>query len=195
MSVTAAPSPASETAGADLTAIIRARFAEAGVQADDPIVPLLAGLAEMAEATRHSATLFSDGLTRLHEVAMAEKSAMKAATEQCRATTLKLEATFGTLQARADNLMTQAIASMADRVADKASERMVIVERRHNRIVLWRAGAAIAAVLLAMTVLGWVARARLDRPATAMLAACSATVVQDKASGEFYCLFGRAPPP
>ena len=66
-------------------------------------------------------------------------------------------------------------------MADKASERMVIVERRHNRIVLWRTGGAIAAVLLTMVALGWVARAEaLDAVGKFDAAANTATRVLDE---------------
>jgi hypothetical protein len=129
------------------------------------------------------------------EAAKEDRVAMKKATDHCIAETLRLEATYDTMQIRADHLMTQTIESMADRFADKMRERTVIVEKRHNRWVLWRTGALIAGVLLSVLGGGVAWRAYLDRAATEMLERCATTVMQDRTTGQFYCPYGYTPPP
>lgn len=174
---------------------MRERLAKAGIPDDDPIMPLMFSFTDILERTWECAELITKSVDAVREAAKEDRAAMKKATEHCIAETLRLEATYDTMQIRADHLMTQTIESMADRFADKMHERTVIVEKRHNRWVLWRTGALIAAVLLSVLGAGVAWRAYLDRAATGMLERCATTVVQDRTTGQFYCPYGYTPPP
>ncbi len=202
----ASEAPAAAVVDADPQAALEAALdraalaaREAGIEPDDALgiwaeslrtaSRLLVACVIRSEASMRAA------VAQAADAAQEDRKRMNAATEHCRTATLKLEATFGTLQARADNLMTQAISSMADRVADKAGDHMVIVERSHNLRVLWRSSGLAALLLVAMAGVGWWLHGYSDRDADALLAACRTGAVQDRTSGEYYCPYGALPPP
>jgi len=171
----------------------------AGVEPDGPLGSWMMSLqlamrcnAAIAEQSERRMKNRIDGLV---DGAKEERAAMKAATQHCEAQTLRLIAAGETLRRRADNQMAQTIESMADQVAHRMRERMVIVEERHNRFVLWRTGVLIAVVLLTAAGGGFGFRAYVDRRATTMLERCMTSAVLDPTSNLFYCPYGRSPPP
>ena len=179
------PVPSAET-----TAAVQARLAAVGIPSDDPIVPIVAGLAEMVETTRLYGKAINGSLDRLQQAAAAERAAMKAATEHCRSVTQKLESTFGTMEVRAHNLVTQTIHSMADRVAEQMRDRMVIVERRYNRIALWRRAGVLTAAVTAIFLVGFVAAEYSDRDATNLMDRCLAHPLVNAQTGGLVCDVG-----
>jgi hypothetical protein len=185
----AVPSP---TDGDDIAAAVRARLSAAGIPSDDPIVPIIAGLAEMVETTGRHASVFSGALSRLDAAIKAERTAMKAATEHCVATTQKLEATYGTMEIRSHNLMTQTIHTMAGQVADRMREQMVIVERRHNRVALWRRAGLLTAVVILIFGLGFGAARYADQEGVALLDRCLAHPLMDSQTGGLLCALEAA---
>jgi hypothetical protein len=144
-----------------------------------------------------NATVVQENAREMHatiagikEVTAADHKRLQAAIAASEAQTRKIEASVSSIDVRAHNLLTQTIDRMAAEVAGKMRERMVIVEERHNRFVLWRTGAFIAAVLLAAIGGGYVWRAYSDQTATTLLERCTASPFQDPSTGQLYCQFG-----
>jgi hypothetical protein len=177
---------------ARLIAEIRAEMEKAGIRDDDPIMPLLLGLIDLFERMRRLSQSVVGRLDGASAMVEAEIARMRAAIAASEAQTKKIEASVSSIDVRAHNLLTQTIDRMAAEVAGKMRERMVIVEERYNRFVLWRTGAFIAVVLLATLGGGYAWRAYSDRDATALLERCTTSPFQDPSTGQFYCQFGRS---
>ena len=171
---------------------IRAEMEKAGIRDDDPIMPLLLGLIDLFERMRLLSQSVVGRLDGARAMVEAEIARMRAAIAASEAQTKKIEASVSSIDVRAHNLLTQTIDRMAAEVAGKMRERMVIVEERHNRFVLWRTGAFIAAVLLAAIGGGYTWRAYSDQTATTLLERCTASPFQDPSTGQLYCQFGTA---
>lgn len=186
-----APKEARPSSGsADLVAAVLARLSEAGVQSDDPIVPIVVGLAELGDATRGHAVAFTEAVAAFEGAAREDRLRMRQAAERCNAETLKLEKVFGTMEIRAHNMVTQVIETMADQVADKMRDRMVIVEREYNRHALWRrAGVLLAAVLVIFGVGCGVMR-YADRHAVGLWNHCIENAYTDPKTGGQWCNVG-----
>ena len=122
---------------------------KAGIQNDDPIMPLFQGLIDLFERMRQAAKAIIERLDGTNAIVEADITRLKIALAASDAQRLKVEATVGAIDIRTHDLLTRTIERMAFDVADKMRERMVIVEERHNRFGPWRTGALIAVVLLA----------------------------------------------
>jgi hypothetical protein len=196
-----APSPAgpapSSQALSDLRAALdrmdRAARA-AGVENDDA---LGAWIASLKAALECSATIALTGEARVHAAIAALEGAaredrlrMRQATERCTAETLKLERTFGTMEMRSHNMATQIIQSMANQVAEKMRDRVVIVERQHNRIALWRRAAVLTALVLVIFGVGSATMRYIDRQALELWGSCITHPLIDPKTGQQYCALG-----
>jgi hypothetical protein len=162
----------------------------------EPDMPLAVWVRSLQVVMQHNAELaawqaenIEDTIAGLLKVARAENERLNAAITASEAQTRKIEAAVGSIDVRAHELLTRTIERMAAEVAEKMRERMVIVQERHNRIVLWRTGVLIACVLLMMLGGGYGWRAYADRGATALLEHCLTAPVQDRNSGQLYCTF------
>jgi hypothetical protein len=170
----------------------------AGVEEDDA---LAAWIATLKAALECSATITLEGearirgfLAALEIVTREDRLRMKQATERCTVETLKLERMFGTMEVRSHNLVTQTIHSMADRVAEQMRDRMVIVERRHNRIVLWRRAGVLTAAVAAIFLVGFVAAEYSDRGAITLMDRCMAHPFVNSDTGGLVCDVGSPRP-
>lgn len=175
-----------------LIAKVRAEMQKAGIQDDDPIMPLFHGLIDLFERMRQAARAIIERLDGTNAIVEADITRLKIALAASDAQRLKVEATVGAIDIRTHDLLTRTIERMAFDVADKMRERMVIVEERHNRFVLWRTGALIAVILLATLGGGYAWRAYADRAATALLDRCLTSPFQDQNTGQLYCQFEAA---
>ena len=133
-------------------------------------------------------------LEALEIVTREDRLRMKQATERCTVETLKLERMFGTMEVRSHNLVTQTIHSMADRVAEQMRDRMVIVERRHNRIALWRRAGVLTAAVAAIFLVGFVAAEYSDRGAITLMDRCMAHPFVNSDTGGLVCDVGSPRP-
>ena len=101
---------------------------------------------------------------------------------------------FGTMEVRSHNLVTQTIHRMADRVAEQMRDRMVIVERRHNRIALWRRAGVLAATVVGIFLVGFAAAEYSDRDATDLMDRCMAHPFVNAQTGGLVCEVGSPRP-
>ena len=170
----------------------------AGVEDEDA---LAAWIATLKVALECSASVTLEGEARIRGFVAALESAtredrlrMKQATERCTVETLKLERMFGTMEVRSHNLVTQTIHSMADRVAEQMRDRMVIVERRHNRVALWRRAGVLTAAVTAIFLVGFVAAEYSDRDATSLMDRCMAHPFVNAQTGGLVCDVGSPRP-
>jgi len=170
----------------------------AGVEPDEA---LGAWIATLKVALECSATVVLAGEARIQAAIAALESAaredrlrMRQATDRCTAETLKLERTFGTMEVRAHNLVTQTIHSMADQVAAKMRDRMVIVERQHNRIAVWRRAGVLAMAVVTIFGVGFAVARYNDSNAVDLLARCLAHPFVDTQTGGLVCEVGSARP-
>lgn len=163
---------------------------KAGVRDDDPIRPVFTGLIILFERVRREAEVVKG----MRQAAEASIALMKRATERCNAETLKLERTFGTLEIRSHHFVTQTVQSMADQVAEKMRDQMVIVERRHNRIVLWRRAGFLTAVVVAIFIAGFAAARYGDSDTLSMMNRCLAHPFVDTGTGGLVCEVGAPRP-
>lgn len=170
----------------------------AGIEDEDA---LAAWIATLKAALECSATITLEGearirgfLAALEIVTREDRLRMKQATERCTVETLKLERMFGTMEIRSHNLVTQTIHSMADRVAEQMRDRMVIVERRHNRIALWRRAGVLTATVAAIFLVGFVAAEYSDRDATSLMDRCMAHPFVNAQTGGLVCEVGSPRP-
>jgi hypothetical protein len=168
----------------------------AGIEADEP---LGVWIGTLKFALEHSIQVSLGGEERvlavvaeLREVAREDRRRMKAAVELCEAATQKLEATYGTMEIRSHNMMTQTIHSMAGQVADRMREQMVIVERRHNRVALWRRIGLLTAVVVLIFGLGFGAARYADQAGVGLLDRCLAHPLLDSQTGELLCALEAA---
>ena len=173
-----------------VTSEIESALARAGIREDDPIKPVFAGLVDLFERVRREAA----EVRGTRQAAEAGIALMKKATERCTAETLKLERMFGTMEVRSHNLVTQTIHSMADRVAEQMRDRMVIVERRHNRVALWRRAGVLTAAVTAIFLVGFVAAEYSDRNATDLMDRCMAHPLVNAQTGGLVCEVGSPRP-
>jgi len=170
----------------------------AGVEEDDA---LAAWIATLKAALECSATITLEGegrirgfLAALEIVTREDRLRMKQATERCTVETLKLERMFGTMEVRSHNLVTQTIHSMADQVAERMRDRMVIVERRHNRIALWRRAGVLTAAVAVIFLVGFVAAEYSDRGAITLMDRCMAHPFVNSDTGGLVCDVGSPRP-
>lgn len=196
---TAAPSSATPDPGAlvELRAALdrmdRAACA-AGVERDEPlgtwIETLKTALELSASVALGGEARIQVALASLESAGREDRLRMKQATERCTAETLKLERTLGTIEIRAHNMVTQTIHSMADQVAEKMQDRMVIVERRHNRVALWRRAGVLTVVVVAIFAVGFAAAEYNDRNAISLLDRCMAHPFVNTQTGGLVCEIG-----
>jgi hypothetical protein len=185
--------PNSTNAQADnapVAAEIGAALARAGVREDDPIRPVFSGLIDLFERIRQEA----EEVKGTRQAAEAGIALMKKATERCTAETQKLEAAFGTMNLRAQHLVTETIHSLANQVAEQMRDRMVIVERRHNRVALWRRAGLVTGVVVAIFVVGFAAAEYNDSNATSFLDRCMAHPFVNTQTGGLVCEVGSPKP-
>jgi hypothetical protein len=163
----------------------------AGIEPDDPlgiwIDSLRAGLQLFADLSVESEARVFTALGGLKEAALEDTRRMKAAVAECDAATRKLQATYGTMETRVNNLIAQTIASMAGQVADQMRDQMVIVERRHNRVVLWKRAGFLAVIVVAIFGGGFGAARYVDQPAVRLLNQCLAHPLEDSQTGSLLC--------
>lgn len=169
-----------------VTAEIESALARVGIREDDPIRPVFAGLIDLFERVRREAA----EVKGTRQAAEAGITLMKKATERCTAETLKLERMYGTMEIRSHNLVTQTIHSMADKVAEQMRDRMVIVERHHNRIALWRRAGVLTAAVTAIFLVGYVAAEYSDRDAITLMDRCMAHPFVNADTGGLVCDVG-----
>jgi hypothetical protein len=165
----------------------------------EPGEPLAVWIGTLKVALEYSIQVSLGGETRvlsalreLREVAREDRLRMKAAVELCEAATQKLEATYGTMEIRSHNLMTQTIHSMAGQVADRMREQMVIVERRHNRVALWRRAGLLTAVVILIFGVGFGVARYADQAGVALLDRCLTNPLVDSQTGGLLCALGAA---
>ncbi len=170
---------------------LRAYLDGLGLPDNDPVVPLVRGLVELYE---DYAALLLSSINNFKLGADADRARLNAAIAASEAQCRKVEATLGGIDIRAHDLLTRVIEGMASEVAEKLRERMVIVEHRHNRRVLWRTGALIAAVLLSTLGGGYVWRAYDDSAATDLMERCVTHPVMYQHTGQLYCQFEALKP-
>ena len=84
--------------------------------------------------------------------------------------------------------------SLADQVAEQMRDRMVIVERRHNRAALWRRAGVLAAVVVAIFIVGFATAEYSDRNATSFLDRCMAHPFVNTQTGGLVCEVGAPRP-
>jgi hypothetical protein len=181
------PSPANDpTDGSAVAAEISSALARAGVGEDDPIRPVFAGLIELFERVREEAKVVKE--TR--QASEAGIALMKKATERCNAETMKLNKMFGTMEIRSHNMVTTVVETMANQVADKMRDRMVIVERQYNRRALWRRAAVLLAAVLAIFSVGCGAMRYADRHAVRLWDKCFEHPYSDRVTGAQWCDVG-----
>jgi hypothetical protein len=173
-----------------VVAEIESALERVGIREDDPIRPVFAGLIDLFERVRREAV----EVKGTRQAAEAGIALMKKATERCTAETLKLERMFGTMEVRSHNLVTQTITSMADRVAEQMRDRMVIVERRHNRIALWRRAGVLAATVVGIFLVGFAAAEYSDHDATDLMDRCMAHPFVNTQTGGLVCEVGSPRP-
>lgn len=163
----------------------------AGIEPDDPlgiwIDSLRAGLQLFADLAIESEARVFTTLGGLKEAALEDTRKMKAAVAECDATTRKLQATYGTMETRVNNLIAQTVASMAGQVAEQMRDQMVIVERRHNRVVLWKRAGFLTAIVAVIFGVGFGASRYVDRPAVRLLDQCLAHPLEDTQTGSLLC--------
>lgn len=179
--------PGENDAEVRLPGRVRLHLIRAGIPSDDPIVPLIEGMVEIAEETRHHAASFAGELARMDERLAGEKKRMRDAVDECDAATRKLQATYGTMEIRVNNLIAQTVASMAGQVAEQMRDQMIIVERRHNRVVLWKRAGLLSAMVAVIFGVGFGAARYADRPAVRLLDQCLAHPLQDAQTGGLLC--------
>jgi hypothetical protein len=172
---------------AKLHAEIREELEKAGIHADDPIRPVFEALINIFDRIRHLAENAVARMDGMWEIVNAEIALMKKAMAASEAQTRKLEGMAAVMDVRAHAVLTQTINQMAGEVAERMRDRMVIVERRHNRWVLLRTGALLAAVLLATLGGGYAWCAHADRNATALMERCLTHPFQDPRTGQLFC--------
>jgi hypothetical protein len=192
------PSP---TALVDLRAVLDRMDKAAGSAGVEREGVLGVWVETLKTALECSATVTLEGEARIRAVVTAlecaareDRQRMKQATEKCTAETLKLERTFGTMEVRAHNLVTQTIHSMADRVAEQMRDRMVIVERRHNRVALWRRAGVLTGAVAAIFAIGFAAAEYSNSNATSFLDRCMAHPFVNTQTGGLVCEVGSPPP-
>lgn len=168
----------------------------AGVGPEDPmgawmicVKALLECSAEITLAREARITETVAALTAANE---AERLALRSAADRCRAETQKLDKYSSALEVRAENLVTQTITSMSNKVAEEIKKRSVIVERQYNRRRLWERAFGIAAVMLVIFGAGLAAMRYEDGTAVALLNGCETHPFADP-SGTMYCML--KPPP
>jgi hypothetical protein len=182
----------------DGTARLRAEIGEeldkAGIGEDDPIRPLFVSLVDLFDRTRRCSENVVGRLDGVRAIADAEVALMKTTLAASEAQIRKVDGIIASVDVRAHELLTRTIDRMAGDVAERMRDRMVIVERRHNRWVLWRTGALIAVVLLGVLGGGYAWCAYADRNASALMERCLARPFQDPKTGQLFCLLGAPQP-
>ena len=171
----------------------------AGIEPDMPLAVWIRSIRVTLQHNAELAELHAQGIdgtiAGVLNVAWAETTRLQAAVTMSEAQTRKIEASVGSIDIRTHNLVAQTIDRMAAEVASKMRERMVIVEERHNRFVLWRTGALIALALLGTFGGGYGWRAYADREATALMERCMDSPFEDRTTGQIFCQLGGTPPP
>jgi hypothetical protein len=109
----------------------------AGIDPEDALAGLLEAIRAVmdrsAEITLAREARISETVAALTAANEAERLAMRSAADRCRAETQKLDKYSSALEVRAENLVTQTITSMSNKVAEEIKKRSVIVERQYNR--------------------------------------------------------------
>ena len=168
----------------------------AGVEPDEPlgtwIGTLKVALESSATVTLGGEARIQAALAGLENASREDRLRLKQATERCAAETLKLERTFGTMEVRSHHLVTQTIHSMADQVAERMRDRMVIVERRHNRVALWRRAGVLTAAIVVIFGVGFATARYSDRDAVSLLDRCLAHPFVNTQTGGLVCEVGAA---
>jgi hypothetical protein len=166
----------------------------AGVEDGDPLAACITCLKAAMEC---SAAITLEGEARVHAAVAAFEGAaredrlrMRQATQHCNAETMKLDKMFGTMEIRSHNMVTTVVETMANQVADKMRDRMVIVERQYNRRALWRRAGVLLAAVLAIFSVGCGVMRYADRHAVRLWDQCFEHPYSDRETGAQWCNVG-----
>jgi hypothetical protein len=163
----------------------------AGIDSDSPLGVLMGGV---AVAFGNEAAMFESwqavalvATVEARKAAEVELDRLRATTEAAQVALNQAKTAQAILEIQRETLVGRMIGDIAPRLAAGVKDCLVIRERRLNRNLEMARAAAISAVVFALVLGGYVARAVQDWEATEALARCGSAQFVDTTTGRGYC--------